>query len=94
MTLLVQLALQGGFNLGNLFGAEFVLNPADDHFFGQVSEGDHVAFGTLQAEAAVGATGVDVVSSIDGVVGGKDVAVAGLAVQVGDTPGKGGVGHG
>lgn len=91
--LLIQLALESGFDLGDFFvAAEGFLDPADHGVFREVAVGNQIV-GALKADAAVGATGVGAVISIHGVVSGKHEAVIGLALEGVDTPNKVG-GHG
>jgi len=83
--------LQCGFDLGDLFFAELVLDPTDNDLFGEVVEWDHaVRLGCFEAKAAVRTSGIGAVFSVDSVVNREDKAVSGMAFEVGDVPRKGG----
>jgi len=71
---------------------QLVLRPADDDLRGERSVRDHVAFGLLQADAAVGGAGVGAVVGGNGPVDDVDDAVNRVAFEVGDGPGVGGHG--
>jgi hypothetical protein len=88
--LLIKLGLQCGFDRGHV---QLVLRPADHQLRCQVGVWDHVAFGLLQADAAVGGAGVGAIVGGKGPVDGVDDAVSRVALKVGDSPGVGG-GHG
>ena len=79
-------------DFGNLLSTKVFLDPADHCFFGQLRERDQV-IGALKSKAAVGATGIGAVVSVDGVVGGEYKTVCGFALQVGNRPGIRGVSH-
>ena len=91
--LLIQLALESGFDFGNFFVAsEGFFDPADHGVFREVAVGNQIV-GALEADAAIGTAGVGAVISVHGVVSSKHEAVVGFVFQGVDTPNKVG-GHG
>ena len=86
--------MQCGLDLSNLLtAAQLALHPADHQLWCQASVWDYVAFRLLQADGAIGRTGVCAVVGSNGVVDGEDDAVNRGAFEVGDGLGVGG-GHG
>ena len=89
-SLLIQLRLECGLDRRHI---QLALHPADYQLRCQVGVWDDVALRLLQADGAIGRTGVGAVVGRHGVVHGEDDAVNRGAVAGGDGPGVGG-GHG
>lgn len=85
---------EGGLDLDYFLSAEVLLDPADDGRLGQVLVGDEI-FWALEPDGSVGAGRVEsaLVAGFSyfrcrgrGPVGGENIAVSGLALEVGDVP--------
>ena len=83
--LLIELRLQRGFNLGDFLGAKFVLDPADNDFFGEISKGDQIVW-AFKTNTAVRRTGVRTVVSRNCVVTDEDETVRGFPLQICHAP--------